>query len=147
MCGESGCNGHKSDHGGYRQSRYREERCECHFERGGRLLPQYLQAFLLLLLSAKPTHGYELMESLGSFGFTDQNIDPTTIYRHLRRMEEDGLVKSTWDTSGAGPAKRLYGLTPEGEDVLQSWAVVIRHDMKILGTFLEQYDRMTAGSR
>lgn len=147
MCGESTCSGHQSDHGDYSQSGRGDRRCECHFEKGGRLLPQYLQAFLLLLLSAKPTHGYELMESLGSFGFTDQSIDPTTVYRHLRRMEEDGLVKSTWDTSGTGPAKRLYSLTLEGEDVLQSWAVVMRQDMKILGAFLEQYDRATPGSR
>ena len=43
------------------------------------------------------------------------------IYRHLRDLEENGLVSSEWKTDGTGPAKRMYELTPEGESVLEFW--------------------------
>jgi len=43
------------------------------------------------------------------------------IYRHLRELEENGWVVSQWETEGAGPAKRVYQITPEGLDVLSYW--------------------------
>jgi DNA-binding PadR family transcriptional regulator len=43
---------------------------------------------------------------------------PGMIYRHLRDLEENGLVESNWETEGTGSAKRVYQLTWEGNEVL-----------------------------
>jgi poly-beta-hydroxybutyrate-responsive repressor len=98
----------------------------------------FVQPWLLLLLLQKPSHGYELMERLGQ----DEEIpdaDPGLLYRTLRQLEEDGLVRSTWDTEGKGPARRLYEVTPEGVDYLHAWAVNVRRTRERLDRFLVEY--------
>lgn len=98
---------------------------------------------LLLLLHEKPSHGYELIEKLVEFGFDDDAPDPGTVYRNLRRMEEDGLVKSSWMTNGPGPAKRLYEVTPEAANLLATWADDIRKNIERLENFLVRYKNFT----
>lgn len=50
---------------------------------------RFMQPCLLLLLHRQTNHGYELMQQLEGFGFASSEIDPGTIYRHLRKIEED----------------------------------------------------------
>jgi DNA-binding PadR family transcriptional regulator len=54
-------------------------------------------------------------------------------------MESEGAVKSEWDTSGNGPARRRYRLTEGGEELLAGWAEVIERKAKAMGHFLEQF--------
>ncbi len=98
-----------------------------------------VQPRLLLQLARKPAHGYELMEALGE-GEDGQAPDPGTLYRTLRALEEDGLVRSTWDTEGAGPARRVYELTDQGVEFLHAWAVSIRGTRAQLDRFLVSYE-------
>src|SRR5262245_7842828 len=74
---------------------------------------------ILLMLHRWNSYGYELMEKLASFGL--QTMNPGTFYRILRQMEKDGMVSSTWDTSVAGPARRVYSITQVGETYLKCW--------------------------
>ena len=98
----------------------------------------FLQPWLLLLLVRQPSHGYELMERLSNEeGAPD--ADPGVIYPMLRQLEADGLVVSTWDTEGRGPARRLYELTPEGVEYLHAWAVNIGKTKERLQRFLAEY--------
>jgi len=104
--------------------------------RGGRVRG-FMQPRLLLLLAQKPAHGYELMDSLGQDD--DASADPGLLYRTLRRFEEDGLVRSSWDTEGRGPARRVYEITGEGLEYLHAWATKIRRTRERLGRFLADY--------
>lgn len=97
-----------------------------------------VQPRLLLQLARKPAHGYELMDALDE-GVDGQAPDPGTLYRTLRALEEDGLVRSTWDTEGAGPARRVYELTDQGVVFLHAWAVRIRGTRAQLDRFLTGY--------
>lgn len=120
------CEGHRGGEG-----------CQCHAPQGG--VRGFAQPRLLLLLVQKPAHGYELMERLAH----DENtpgIDPGLLYRTLRQFEEDGLVRSAWDTEGHGPARRLYEITPEGLDYLHAWAANIRGIKERLDRFLSEYE-------
>ena len=99
---------------------------------------RFLQPWLLLLLLEKPGHGYELMERLAQNPDSPEG-DPGLLYPLLRKMEREGLVNSTWDTEGKGPARRLYEVTPEGVDYLHAWAVTIRQTRTRLDRFLDQY--------
>jgi len=107
-----------------------------------------VQPRLLLQLARKPAHGYELMDALDE-GAGGQAPDPGTLYRTLRALEEDGLVCSTWDTEGAGPARRVYELTEQGIEFLHAWAVSIRGTRAQLDRFLtgyaEQFQITTGG--
>ena len=66
--------------------------------------------------------------------------DPGTLYRTLRQFEEEGLVRSAWDTGGAGPARRVYELTEQGLEYLHAWAVNIRRTRERLNRFLAEYE-------
>jgi len=98
----------------------------------------FTQARLLLKIAQKPAYGYELLDVLNQ---DDQSaLDPGGLYRALRSMEEDGLVLSSWDTSGGGPARRVYQLTDLGFEYLDAWAVNIRKTSQGLNNFLMEYE-------
>lgn len=116
---------------------HRHGNCRC----AGAPMERFIQPCLLLLLHQRPAHGYELIHKLKEFHFTDNEADPGTVYRNLRRMEMEGLISSRWDTSGGGPAKRLYHLTPEGEELLHAWAESVEMNKRRLENFLHSYQR------
>ena len=95
-----------------------------------------IQARLLLSLEQRKSHGCELMENLSQEG---DPPDRRSLYRTLRSREEDGLVGSSWDTSNAGPARRVCGLTDLGLDHLHTWVVGIRKTRQRLDDFLAEY--------
>jgi DNA-binding PadR family transcriptional regulator len=67
-------------------------------------------------------------------------MDPGGLYRALRAMEQEGLVGSRWEPSEAGPPRRTYHLTEEGEDWLHAWAGTLRETQRIVGAFLTRYE-------
>jgi len=89
-----------------------------------------------------PSYGYELIKNIQEFGFMKGQAPPGMIYRHLRRLEEDGLVSSSWETEGAGPAKRVYRLTPEGEEVLAAWVDHMEKQVENLTGFINDFRRV-----
>ena len=98
-----------------------------------------LSLHTLLALVDQPAHGYELLERLSAEGGMP-GPDPGLLYRTLRQMEADGLLRSAWDTAGQGPARRLYEVTAEGVDLLHAWAGRVRLIRARLGRFLQQYE-------
>ena len=87
-------------------------------------MARFLEPCLLLLLIKAPAHGYELLGRLEEFGLDPEEQDPGLLYRTLRRMEEEGFLQSHWDTETGGPAKRLYKVTEDGEELLHAWTGV-----------------------
>ncbi|MHB1336660.1 MAG: helix-turn-helix transcriptional regulator [Candidatus Humimicrobiaceae bacterium] len=113
-------------------------KCSCIGGRSSR----FLVPALLLLLSEKSSHGYELTERYSELGFTEANFDPGAIYRTLKLLESEELIKSKWDTEEAGPAKKIYSITPEGIEMLSSWAANILKRKKIFEVFIERYNNL-----
>ena len=100
---------------------------------------RYLQPSLLMGLLLKQSYGYELIQSIQEFGFVEGEPPPGMVYRHLRKLEGDGLVVSEWETEGRGPAKRIYRLTTDGAEVLALWVEHMERQAQKLGTFIERY--------
>ena len=111
----------------------------------GPVSERFIQAQLLLLLAERPAHGYELLQRLNEADFADGEVDVATVYRNLRRLDQEGLLDSRWEAGPAGPARRLYTLTPRGREALQAWAVEVRQQMERLENFLRRY-RVCASS-
>jgi DNA-binding PadR family transcriptional regulator len=103
---------------------------------------RYIQPSILLALYLKPSYGYELIMNIQQFGFLEGQAPPGMIYRHLRQLEENGLVFSEWETDGTGPAKRMYRLAPEGKEVLAIWIEYMEGQAKNLQNFVKQYRRI-----
>jgi PadR family transcriptional regulator PadR len=113
-----------------------QETCACEERR----VPRLLQPFILMTLKGKESYGYELIERIHDLGFHSSPPDVGAIYRQLRSMESEGWVKSKWDTRGAGPAKRIYRITPQGEEILHGWAITLQKRKESLEQFLSLYE-------
>ena len=105
-----------------------------------RRIHRFVEPCLLLLLHCNEAHGYELQEGLKQFGFEQNPVDSSTVYRMLRDLEERGYVTSRWDTGGAGPARRLYQISDKGDGYLSWWVEDLRETDRVLHHFLEVYD-------
>jgi DNA-binding PadR family transcriptional regulator len=92
----------------------------CRFPRQRRGMRLMLRPCLLLMLSKKESHGYELFDELKEFGFNLENLDSSVVYRDLREMEDLELIESYWDEESKGPKKRVYRLLDAGKTCLDS---------------------------
>jgi DNA-binding PadR family transcriptional regulator len=63
-------------------------------------------------------YGYSLMAELAERGF---EIDQGTLYPLLRRLEDQGLLESSWDTAGSRP-RRYYRINAAGREILAALA-------------------------
>ena len=100
---------------------------------------RYMQPSILMALLDGRSHGYELLQHIGEYGFLKGDAPPGMIYRHLRQMEDEGLVASEWDATGSGPAKRVYVVTDAGREVLDAWVGYMERQAKGLLAFVERY--------
>lgn len=100
-----------------------------------------MQPSILMALRIKPTYGYELIKDIQGFGFIQGQAPPGMVYRHLRQLEEDGLVTSEWETEGGGPAKRIYSISPDGVEVLGLWIDYMSDMAGKLNRFVKTYHR------
>lgn len=101
---------------------------------------RFAEPVLLLLVSAGPTHGYELLERLPPL-VGEERIDVGNLYRMLRALEDDGLVRSEWRADLPGPAKRTYTPTDEGRAVLAAWLESLDALRASLAAFLDEAGR------
>ena len=106
---------------------------------GSKKPERYLQPSILISLKLKPSYGYELIKNISQFGFIEGKAPPGMIYRHLRELEENGLVSSEWQTDETGPAKRVYHLTEEGVEVLDYWVEYMKTQAENLLSFIDIY--------
>lgn len=102
----------------------------------------YLRPCLLLLLREHADHGYDLVDRLAPLGLGDE--DSGSVYRALRSLEHDGLVRSRWDRSAAGPVRRTYDLTADGLADLVSWVQALEQTRGELDYFLYRYAVLVA---
>ena len=74
---------------------------------------------VLALLTKGERYGFELARELGESG---QIIaSEGTLYPLLARLRRNGLVETSWRESTAGPPRRYYHLTGDGELALASF--------------------------
>lgn len=102
----------------------------------------FLRPCLLLLLREQPAHGYELLDRLRQLGFAGD--DPGGLYRALRTLEGDGLVYSAWQSSRAGPDRRIYELTRAGMEELHRRSKALVRARATLDVFLSRYTEFVA---
>lgn len=60
-------------------------------------------------------YGYSLMQLLAEKGI---EIDQSTLYPLLRRLEDQGLLRSEWSVEGSRP-RRYYVLSETGKETLK----------------------------
>jgi DNA-binding PadR family transcriptional regulator len=78
------------------------------------------------------------MTALAAHSLTDATTDSAVTYRTLRQLELAGMVASTWDLSGTGPARRRYQLTEAGEERLRLWVQMLEQLSGSMTRFVDQ---------
>ena len=107
---------------------------------GGQRKMFFLQSCLLVLLRREPGYGYSLMDGLQEFGFLIDQMDISIIYRALRNLEASGMVSDSWDNSSLGPKRRVYTITPQGEEALAKWIDNLRQRREEIEALEAAYD-------
>ncbi len=106
-------------------------------------MERFLEVCLLLLLSDKAGYGYGLIEELEYFGFSKNELNVSTLYRTLRKMEKEDLVSSLWEEGGQGPRRRVYVITETGRRHLDQWIGVLKIRKARIEKLIEKYEDQT----
>jgi PadR family transcriptional regulator, regulatory protein PadR len=108
-------------------------------------LYRFVEPVLLLVLKEKGhSYGYDLLGEVAAHAFTDGEIEKAVLYRTLRRLEENGYITSDWNTDEAGPARRVYTLTKDGEAHLREWAQVLSKVARSMTRYVRRVSTLTA---
>ncbi len=99
---------------------------------------RHLPAFILLVLAERPAHGGAI-HSLLNKSLPHFQSDTGAVYRSLQHLETEASVTSVWDTTEAGPARKIYHITPSGWDRLDEWRQDMEKRMANLKYFLTTY--------
>jgi PadR family transcriptional regulator len=81
-------------------------------------LKGHLDALILAVLGSEPLHGYAVIEELKRRSGGALTLPEGTVYPALHRLEQAGLLSSSW--SGEGRKRRVYRLTRSGRRELSS---------------------------
>ena len=100
---------------------------------------RFLEPALLLLLAEQSAHGYELVDRAAEL-VPGERPELGGLYRVLRALEEDGLVRSEWHADAPGPARRTYELTAAGRRLLDEWAAALQRSRQRIDAFLDRYE-------
>ena len=106
--------------------------CSC---RGGNL-DKFLQPHILLILYKREMYGLEIINELEKKAmFMDHRPDPTGVYRYLKKMEDDGQLKSEMKTpDNKTKARKVYSITDYGRHCLANWTVALgQYSVDIIG--------------
>jgi DNA-binding PadR family transcriptional regulator len=103
-------------------------------------MERFLEVCLLLLLYDEMGYGYGLIEDLEFFGFSAEELNLGTLYRTLRKMENEALVTSSWEVGGPGPKRRLYEITDAGKQELERWIQVLKVRKVRIERLIAKYD-------
>jgi DNA-binding PadR family transcriptional regulator len=73
-----------------------------------------IRSSIVLLLNEKPLHGYGIMKEVEDR--IGKQVNPSLLYPFLKRLEKNGLVRSTKKPVGQKP-KNVYELTATGKEL------------------------------
>lgn len=78
-----------------------------------------LEHCVLAIVRGRESYAFDIVRELSRAGglVTSEG----TIYPLLSRLRRDGLVATTWRESDAGPPRRYYRLTSQGEQALDAF--------------------------
>jgi transcriptional regulator len=100
-----------------------------------------LQGTLTLLVlrtleSRGPMHGYGLCAHIHSVSDELVQVEEGSLYPALHRMEQDGWISSTWQTTDKGRQAKVYAITARGRkqlvDEQENWNRLTRGVARVL---------------
>jgi len=106
---------------------------------------RWMQFLILRVVYEKSTYGYEITKKIEEISKGRHKIKSGTMYTTLRRMEQEGLLNSSWQKSKDGPDKRTYRVTKKGERYLKKWLESIIERKKMIDKMVKFYTKHFGG--
>ena len=82
---------------------------------------------------SKEEYGYSLLKALSDKGL---EVDQSTLYPLLRRLESQGLLQSDWRIADEARPRRYYVISTQGKEVLhqlkREWSAMTETMQKML---------------
>jgi PadR family transcriptional regulator PadR len=95
-------------------------------------------ALLAVLAAAdEPMYGYQIAKRLADVGEGVLAGKQSALYPVLRNLEAAGLLSSHVEPSIAGPPRRYYRITADGQAVLPQWSAAWQATRDSLDTVLQ----------
>ena len=92
-------------------------------------------AILAIILDGE-SYGYDIMKKLGHEKYDALQLEPSTTYPLLRRLEKRGILEGRW-SDRSGKRRRLYYVTRDGRRILRrmvkSWQSLNDRLMQLTG--------------
>lgn len=83
---------------------------------------------ILSILASGESYGYAILNRIEELSGGELSWDDGTLYPVLHRLENDGLLSSSWRKAENGRRRKYYRITPQGRDALdtekQQWLQV-----------------------
>ncbi len=79
----------------------------------------FLQYVVLSLIDQGPQYAYEIKEKVYAVTGGTFDIDRNNLYKKLRTLEHEGILKSLEKPSDHGANRKYYSLTPFGKNFLK----------------------------
>jgi PadR family transcriptional regulator len=102
----------------------------------GEILKGHLDMIVLAALASGSAHGYAVIEEIKRRSGGAFDLPEGTIYPALHRLEQAGLLKSTWTTADSGRRRRVYTLTRSGNRALVEQRAVWKQFSDAIGGLL-----------
>ena len=78
----------------------------------------FLQFITLFLINQGPKYTYEIKAEILKLSKGGFDIDRNNLYKKLRSLEKDGILKSHLEPSIKGAQRKYYMITPQGKTLL-----------------------------
>jgi PadR family transcriptional regulator PadR len=100
-------------------------------------------AALLAIAQAGRASGYSVVARIRELPLSGgTGVDHSAVYRALRKMEQTGMVVSSWELGSGGPARRVYTLTESGHRCLDTWAETLARHSRAIKGFLKEHQAL-----
>jgi DNA-binding PadR family transcriptional regulator len=100
----------------YRLTTYRYTIYTAYMKRTMNLLPQ-ISFSILMALSLKPRHGYEIMQQVEEDSLGKIKLGPGSLYTTIKQLVEDALIEEVFNED---VRRKYYRLTKKGWDRLNA---------------------------
>jgi PadR family transcriptional regulator, regulatory protein PadR len=100
----------------------------------------YIRMGVLILLSRKPSHGYEIMKEINSRTKGFWQPTPGGVYPILRDLEKSRYIKGEWQTQKNRRLK-VYKITNSGEQILRRAIIKQSEISNNIGSLFREFAR------
>jgi DNA-binding PadR family transcriptional regulator len=100
----------------------------------------YIRVATLIVLSRKPSHGYEIMKEIKDKTGGFYRPTPGGVYPILRSLEKAGYVEGEWGTHRNRKIK-VYKITEKGKNILKHAIIKQSEIAKSINTLAEEFAR------